>query len=422
MLYDENLFKYLEETDPEIMETMRSELHRQQTTLELIASENFTSKAVLAALSNPMQNKYAEGYPRRRYYRGCKFVDKAEDLARERAKELFGAEYANVQPHSGTQANITAYMSFIEPGDTIMGLSLSHGGHLSHGHPVNFSGLFYKVVHYEVDPETKMLNYDTMEKMAVESRPKMLVAGASAYPRFWDWERLRAICDKVGAFMMVDIAHIAGLIAAGVHPSPVPYADIVTSTTHKTLRGPRGGLILCPEKYAKAVDKFNFPGTQGGPFMHCIAAKAVCFKEAMSDEFKEYQKQVVANASKLADVMIEKGFDIVSGGTDNHLFLVDFTSKGLTGKEAAKTLHKAGITVNKNTVPFDQQSPFVTSGIRVGTPALTTRGMKEDEMAEVGALMARVLDNMGDESAIEKTVEEVKAEVGELASRFPLYE
>ncbi|MBU8921187.1 MAG: serine hydroxymethyltransferase [Bacteroidales bacterium] len=422
MLYDENLFKYLEGTDPEIMETMRSELHRQQTTLELIASENFTSRAVLAALSNPMQNKYAEGYPRRRYYRGCKFVDKAEDLARERAKELFGAEYANVQPHSGTQANISAYMSFIEPGDTIMGLSLSHGGHLSHGHPVNFSGLFYKVVHYEVDPETKMLNYDTMEKLAVESRPKMLVAGASAYPRFWDWERLRAICDKVGAFMMADIAHIAGLIAAGVHPSPIPYADIVTSTTHKTLRGPRGGLILCPEKYAKAVDKFNFPGTQGGPFMHCIAAKAVCFKEAMSNEFKEYQKQVVANASKLADVMIEKGFDIVSGGTDNHLFLVDFTNKGLTGKEAAKTLHKAGITVNKNTVPFDQQSPFVTSGIRVGTPALTTRGMKEAEMAVVGELMAKVLDNMGDENAIEKTIEEVKAGTAELASRFPLYE
>lgn len=418
MLYDENLFKYLEETDPEIMETMRQELHRQQSQLELIASENFTSKAVLAALSNPMQNKYAEGYPRKRYYRGCKFVDRAEDIARDRAKELFGAEYANVQPHSGTQANISAYLALIEAGDKIMGLSLSHGGHLSHGHPVNFSGLFFQVVHYEVDPETKMLNYDTMEEMAVREKPRMIVTGASAYPRFWDWERLRAICDKVGAFLMVDIAHIAGLVAAGVHPSPVPYADIVTSTTHKTLRGPRGGLILCPEKYAQAVDKFNFPGTQGGPFMHCIAAKAVCFKEAMTDQFKEYQRQVVANASKLSSVMIEKGFEVVSGGTDNHLFLLDLSGKGLTGKEAAKSLHKAGMTVNKNTVPFDKQSPFVTSGIRVGTPALTTRGMKEKEMEIVGDLMARVLSDIENTDNIEKIREESEA----LAARFPLYE
>ncbi len=418
MMFEENLFRYLEETDPEIMDTIRSELNRQQTTLELIASENFASKAVLAALSNPMQNKYAEGYPRRRYYRGCKFVDQAEDLARERAMELFGAEYANVQPHSGTQANISAYLSLIEPGSKIMGLSLSHGGHLSHGHPVNFSGLFFDVVHYEVDPETKVLNYDTLEKQAKDEKPKLIVAGASAYPRFWDWERLRSICDSIGAFLMVDIAHIAGLIAAGVHPSPVPYADIVTSTTHKTLRGPRGGLILAPEKYAKAIDKFNFPGTQGGPFMHCIAAKAVCFKEAMSDEFKSYQKQVVANASRLASVMIEKGFDVVSGGTDNHLFLLDLSGKGLTGKETAKTLHKAGITVNKNTVPFDKESPFVTSGIRVGTPALTTRGMKEAEMDEVGDMMSYVMNNIEDDGVIE----EVRGRVEALAKRFPLYE
>jgi len=417
MLYEENLFPYLEKTDPEIWEAMTGELERQQGQLELIASENFASRAVLAALSNPMQNKYAEGYPRKRYYRGCKFVDRAEDLARERALELFGAEYANVQPHSGTQANITAYLSLIEPGDRIMGLSLSHGGHLSHGHPVNFSGMFFDVVHYEVDPETKVLDYDTLEKQAKEARPKLLVAGASAYPRFWDWERLRAICDDVGAYLMVDIAHIAGLVAAGVHPSPVPYADIVTSTTHKTLRGPRGGLILCREEYAKSVDKNNFPGTQGGPFMHCIAAKAVCFREAMTGEFKAYQKQVVANASRLASVIMEKGFDVVSGGTDNHLFLVDLSGKGLTGKAAAKALHKAGITVNKNTVPFDEQSPFVTSGIRVGTPALTTRGMKEAEMDEVGALMARVLGDLENEDVITS----VREEVSKLVERFPLY-
>lgn len=417
-MFHENLFKYLEDADPEIMEAMRGELNRQRTQLELIASENFASRAVLAALSNPMQNKYAEGYPRKRYYSGCKFVDQAEDLARERAKKLFGAEYANVQPHSGTQANISAYLALIQPGDKIMGLSLSHGGHLSHGHPVNFSGLFFKVVHYEVDPVTKVLNYDTLEEQAVRERPRLIVAGASAYPRFWDWARLRAICDRIEAFLMVDIAHIAGLVAAGVHPSPIPYADMVTSTTHKTLRGPRGGLILCPEKHAANVDKFNFPGTQGGPFMHCIAAKAVCFKEAMSDEFVRYQKQVVANAAKLASVMMENGFEVVSGGTDNHLFLLDLSNKGLTGKAAATSLHKAGITVNKNTVPFDTQSPFVTSGIRVGTPALTTRGMKEPEMAEVGALMTRVLGNLEDDGVLEQVRKDAEA----LAARFPLYE
>ena len=418
MLFDENLFPYLEKTDPEIMESVKSELERQQNQLEMIASENFTSKAVLAALSNPMQNKYAEGYPGKRYYGGCEFVDQAERLARKRVKELFGAEHGNVQPHSGTQANITAYLAFIEPGDKIMGMSLSHGGHLSHGHPVNFSGMAFDVVHYEVDRETRMLNYDQLEEQAKKERPKMFVAGASAYPREWDWARLREICDEVGAYLMVDIAHIAGLIAAGVHSSPVPYADVVTSTTHKTLRGPRGGFILCPRKYRKQVDKLNFPGTQGGPFMHVIAGKAVCFKEAMSDQFKEYQKQVKANASRLASSLMDQGFDIVSGGTDNHLFLIDLSEKDLTGKEAEKALEEAGITVNKNTVPFDKESPFVTSGIRVGTPALTTRGMEEDQMDEIGELMVKVLENHTDGDVIR----EVRGRTRELARAFPLYE
>jgi glycine hydroxymethyltransferase len=417
-MYQENLFPYLEKTDPEIMETLKGELKRQQGQLEMIASENFASKAVLAALSNPMQNKYAEGYPRKRYYGGCEFVDQAETLARKRAKELFGAEHANVQPHSGTQANITAYLAFLEPGDKIMGMSLSHGGHLSHGHPVNFSGMFFDVVHYEVDRETGMLNYDQLEEQALREKPKMFVAGASAYSRFWDFERLREICDKIDAYLLADIAHVAGMVAAGEHPSPVPYADVVTSTTHKTLRGPRGGIILCPKKYKKAIDKLNFPGTQGGPCMHVIAAKAVCFKEAMSDEFKQYQKQIVANAKKLASVLMDNGFDVVSGGTDNHLFLVDLSGKNLTGKDAERALEKAGITVNKNTVPFDQQSPFVTSGIRVGTPALTTRGMKEAEMEEIGLLIVRVLDNIEDEGVIN----DVKKSVEGLVERFPLYQ
>lgn len=416
-MFNENLFTYLERTDPEIMDAMRMELARQQGQLELIASENFASRAVLAALSNPMQNKYAEGYPGKRYYGGCEFVDRAETLARDRAKELFGAEHANVQPHSGTQANITAYLAFLEPGDTIMGLSLSHGGHLSHGHPINFSGIFFKVVPYEVDPATKMLNYDAIEKTALAERPKMIVTGASAYPRAWDFKRLREICDKAGALLLVDMAHIAGLVAAKIHPDPVPYADVVTSTTHKTLRGPRGGLILCPEKYAKEIDKLNFPGNQGGPFMHVIAAKAVCFKEALSEEFRAYQRQVVANAKKLAAAIMAAGFDVVSGGTDTHLFLVDLTSRGLTGKDAEKALERAGMTVNKNTVPFDQKSPFVTSGIRVGTPAVTTRGMKEAEMVELGGLMVRVLGDI----ANERTIAEVREAAAALAKRFPLY-
>ncbi|UCF07049.1 MAG: serine hydroxymethyltransferase [bacterium] len=412
------MFHYLAETDPEIMEAMQGELDRQQGQLEMIASENFASKAVLAALSNPMQNKYAEGYPKKRYYGGCTYVDMAEHLARERAKELFGAEHANVQPHSGTQANISAYLAFIQPGDKIMGMSLSHGGHLSHGHPVNFSGMFFEVAHYEVDRQTRQLDYDALEKQVLAEKPKLLVAGASAYPRIIDFPRLREICDRVGAVLMVDIAHIAGLVAAGIHPSPVPYADVVTSTTHKTLRGPRGGLILCPERFAKAVDKFNFPGTQGGPFMHVIAAKAVCFKEAMTEEFKAYQRQIVANARKLAAVLMESGFDVVSGGTDTHLFLVDLSGRSLTGKVAEKALEKAGITVNKNTVPFDEQSPFVTSGIRVGTPALTTRGMKEPEMEEVGTLMVKVLEHIEDDAVIA----EVREATSDLARRFPLYE
>ena len=416
-MFDENLFPHLESGDPEIMDTMKAELERQQGQLERIASENFASKAVLAALSNPMQNKYAEGYPRKRYYGGCKFVDAAEELARQRVKELFGAEHANVQPHSGTQANITAYLAFLKPGAKIMGMSLSHGGHLSHGHPVNFSGMFFDVAHYEVDRQTKMLNYDAIEKQVLEEKPELFVAGASAYPRLWDFERLRAICDLVGAKLMVDIAHIAGLIAAGIHPSPVPFADVVTSTTHKTLRGPRGGFILCPETYAKDVDKLNFPGTQGGPFMHVIAAKAVCFKEAKSPEFKAYQQQVVDNEKKLAGYLMENGYDVVSGGTDTHLFLIDLTNKGITGKEAEKALEKAGITVNKNTVPFDEKSPFITSGIRVGTPALTTRGMMEAEMEEIGAIFVSVLGDLENESVITGAREKAT----DLAGRFPLY-
>jgi glycine hydroxymethyltransferase len=417
-MFNENLFKYLEKADPEIMDAMKGELARQQGQLELIASENFASKAVLAALSNPMQNKYAEGYPAKRYYGGCEFVDKAEELARERAKKLFGAEHANVQPHSGTQANITAYLVFLKPGDKIMGMSLSHGGHLSHGHPVNFSGMFFKVVHYEVDRETRTLNYEAIEKQVLAERPKLFVAGASAYPRELDFKRLREICDKGGALLMVDMAHIAGLIAAKIHPDPVPYADIVTSTTHKTLRGPRGGFILCPERNAKEVDRINFPGTQGGPFMHVIAAKAVCFKEAMSEEFRAYQRQVVANARRLASVLMAHRYDVVSGGTDTHLFLVDLSKRGLTGKDAEKVLERAGMTVNKNTVPFDEKSPFVTSGFRVGTPALTTRGMKEPEMDTLGGLMAKVLDNM----ANEKVIAEAREATAELARRFPLYQ
>jgi glycine hydroxymethyltransferase len=410
-------FALLEETDPDVAEAIKGELARQNDQLEMIASENFASRAVLAALGSVMQNKYAEGYPGKRYYGGCEHVDAAEDLARDRAKTLFSAQHANVQPHAGTQANMSAYMSLLSHGDKIMGMSLSHGGHLSHGHPVNFSGVLFEVVHYTVDPETKMINYDTLEEQVMKERPKLLVAGASAYARTLDFPRLRDICNKASCYLMVDMAHIAGLIAAGIHPNPAPHADIVTSTTHKTLRGPRGGFILTTEEHAEKVDKTTFPGTQGGPFMHAIAAKAVCFKQAMSEEFKTYQKQVVTNAKTLAHSLVDKGFEIVSGDTDTHLFLLDLSSRKLSGKKAEKALELAGITVNKNTVPFDQKSPFITSGIRVGTPALTTRGMKEPEMEQIADMMRRVLENHKDEAIIAQ----VRKETTSLCEGFPLY-
>ena len=411
------LFKHLESTDPDTAGFIRAEAKRQHGTLEMIASENFVSLAVLAAMGSVPTNKYAEGYPGKRYYGGCEEVDHIENTARDRVKTIFGAEHANVQAHSGSQANMVAYFSFLKPGDKIMGLSLSHGGHLTHGHPVNFSGMFFQVVPYEVDPETRVLNYDALREQVKRERPKMLVAGASAYARTWDFATLRSICDEAGCLFMVDMAHIAGLIAAGLHPSPVPYADVVTSTTHKTLRGPRGGFVLSPAKYAEAVDKITFPGMQGGPFMHIIAAKAVCFKEAMTNEFKAYQKQVIANARTLASRFMELGFDVVSGGTDTHLFLLDLSARDLSGKKAEAALEQAGITVNKNTVPFDKRSPFVTSGVRIGTPALTTRGMRETEMRTIAELMARVLED----AANEDTIRAVRARTRELCDAFPLY-
>ena len=407
----------LETGDADIAKVLRAEAHRQHGTLEMIASENFVSPAVLAAMGSVLTNKYAEGYPGKRYYGGCEEVDVAENLARDRAKALFGADHANVQPHSGSQANQIAYFSFLKPGDTIMGLSLAHGGHLTHGHPVNFSGMFFKVVAYEVNRETKTLDYDAIRAQALRERPKLLVAGASAYARAWDFAQMRAICDEAGCLLMVDMAHIAGLVAAGVHASPVPHADVVTSTTHKTLRGPRGGFVLTPSRNAEVVDKITFPGMQGGPFMHIIAAKAVCFKEAAGDGFRTYQKQVVANARALAARFVEKGFDVVSGGTDTHLFLLDLTAKDLSGKKAEAALEAAGITVNKNTVPFDTRSPFVTSGVRVGTPALTTRGMKEGEMKRIADVMASVLEDPANEDKIRAA----RAQSRELCDAFPLY-
>ncbi|MCD6124083.1 serine hydroxymethyltransferase [bacterium] len=407
----------LKRTDPEIFEAIYLELRRQTDGLELIASENYTSYAVLAATGCVMTNKYAEGYPKKRYYGGCQFVDIAEELARERAKKLFGAEHANVQPHSGSQANMAVYFTVLKPGDTIMGLKLSHGGHLTHGHKVNFSGILYNVVHYGVDPETETLNYDEIRKLALEHKPKLIMTGASAYPRFWDFAKFREIADEVGAVHVADMAHFAGLVAAGLHPSPVPHADFVTSTTHKTLRGPRSGFILCKEEHAKALDKAVMPGMQGGPLMHVIAAKAVAFKEALTDEFKQYQKQIVANAKAMADEFTKLGIRLVSGGTDNHLMLLDLRSLGITGKEAEEALGKADITVNRNTIPFDPQKPFITSGIRIGTPAVTTRGMKEDEMREIARLIHRILTNINDESVIN----EAKKKVKELCEAFPLY-
>ena len=407
---------FLRDSDPEIFQAMAGELTRQRDHLELIASENFVSPAVMAAMGSHLTNKYAEGYPGHRYYGGCEYVDVVEDLARDRAKAIFGAEHANVQPHSGAQANTAVYFALLEPGDTVMGMSLSHGGHLTHGSPVNLSGKYYNFVPYGVSPETEMLDYDSIRAIALECRPKLLVAGASAYPRAIDFARLREICDEVHALLMVDMAHIAGLVAAGEHMNPVPYADIVTTTTHKTLRGPRGGMILCREKYAKAIDKAIFPGTQGGPLMHVIAAKAVCFGEAMRPEFKTYQHQIVLNARAMARRLTERGIKLVSGGTDNHLMLVDLTGRSMSGKKLETLLGQAHITLNKNTVPNETRKPTITSGVRIGTPAVTTRGMVETDMAEIADMIADVVDQG------EAVVESVRTRAMALCARHPLYE
>ena len=405
----------IEQTDPEVAEALKLELARQQGNIELIASENFVSPAVLAAAGSHLTNKYAEGYPGHRYYGGCQFVDIAENLARDRLKQLFGCEYCNVQPHSGASANLAVFFAMLSPGDTVMGMNLAHGGHLSHGSPVNISGKYFNIVPYGVRKQDQLIDYDEMERIATECRPKMIISGASAYPRVIDFARIRQICDKVGAYMMVDIAHIAGLVAAGLHPSPVPYADFVTTTTHKTLRGPRGGVIMCKEQYGKAIDKAVFPGIQGGPLMHIIAAKAVAFKEALDPSFKEYQSRIVANAKAMAQEFARLGVNMVSGGTDNHLILLDLTSKGVTGKELEKMLDEVHITVNKNAIPFDTQKPFVTSGIRLGTPAVTTRGMGEGEAKKIASLIAKVIEER------EASFDYVKAEVSALCAAFPLY-
>jgi glycine hydroxymethyltransferase len=407
----------LARTDPEVAEAIRNETERQGRQLEMIASENFVSEAVLEAMGTVLTNKYAEGYPGKRYYGGCEFVDVAESLAIARAKEIFGADHANVQPHSGAQANTAVYMASCKPGDTILGMNLSHGGHLTHGHPLNFSGKYFNVVAYGVRKEDERIDYEELERLAVESKPKVIVVGASAYPRTIDFAAVRKAADASGALIMADIAHIAGLVAAGLHPSPVPHCEFVTTTTHKTLRGPRGGLILCKEAWAKEVDRALFPGVQGGPLMHVIAAKAVAFKEALSPDFRGYQKQIVANAAALAKGLQGEGWRLVSGGTDNHLMLVDVFAKGITGKVAEKTLDKAGITANKNTIPFDTNSPMVASGIRLGTPALTTRGMKESDMEQVAKLVSRALRAVENETELA----EVKREVGKICDRFPLY-
>lgn len=404
--------------DNVLFEAMYKELERQNNNIELIASENFVSKAVMEAQGSVLTNKYAEGYPHKRYYGGCEFVDIVEDLARDRAKELFGAEHANVQPHSGSQANMAVYRVAIKPGDTVLGMDLSHGGHLTHGSHVNFSGIDYHFVAYEVDKETETINYDNVRALAKEHKPKLIIAGASAYSREIDFKQFRKIADEVGALFMVDMAHIAGLVATGLHENPVPYADFVTTTTHKTLRGPRGGMILCKAEYAKAIDKAIFPGIQGGPLMHVIAAKAVAFGEALQPEFKTYQTQVINNAKTLAATLSERGLRIVSGGTDNHLFSVDVTPMDLTGKVAEHALDAVGITTNKNTIPFDKTSPFVTSGIRIGTPAVTTRGLKEDEMKLIGNIIADVLANHEDEQVLAKAREQVKS----ITDKFPLYQ
>lgn len=407
-------FVEMNRVDPEIYSAIMKELNRQRSKIELIASENFVSKAVMEAMGSHLTNKYAEGYPGKRYYGGCEYVDIVEDLARERLKALFGADHANVQPHSGANANLAVYFAALKLGDTVMGMNLSHGGHLTHGSPVNISGRQFNFVSYGVDKNTEMIDYDRVREIAKESRPRMIVAGASAYPRTIDFKAFREIADDVGALLMVDMAHIAGLVAAGLHPSPIPYAHFVTTTTHKTLRGPRGGAILCKEEFAKDIDKAIFPGTQGGPLMHIIAAKAVGFKEAMTEEFKEYQAQIVTNASTLAGELTKRGFRLVSGGTDNHMMLVDVRNKGLTGKAAERLLDDIGITVNKNTIPFDPESPFVTSGIRIGTPAVTTRGMKEDAMQRIAEIISLILSDPDSK-------DQAKAMVDSLCSDYPLY-
>jgi glycine hydroxymethyltransferase len=408
---------YLKQVDPEIYDAILNEVNRESDKLELIASENFVSEAVLEAAGGVMTNKYAEGYPGKRYYGGCEFVDMAENLARERAKQIFGCEHANVQPHSGSQANMAVYFTVLTPGDKVMGLDLSHGGHLTHGHPINFSGKLFQFHSYQVEKDTEVINYDKLIAQAKEVQPKLIVAGASAYPRFLDFAKFREACDACGAYMMVDIAHIAGLVAAGMHPSPIPYADFVTTTTHKTLRGPRGGMVMCKEKYAADLDRTVMPGIQGGPLMHVIAAKAVAFKEALTPEFKEYQKRIVANAAALANELKGKGYHVVSGGTDTHLMLLSFVKAGLTGKKVEKALDNAGITANKNTVPFDPQKPFVTSGLRIGTPAITTRGMGIPEMKIIAGFIDRVIKNLDNEEVHKEVAKEVKV----LCDRFPLY-
>ena len=408
---------FLEQTDFEVFAAIQKETRRLEDNLELIASENVVSEAVLEAQGSVMTNKYAEGYPGKRYYGGCEYVDVVESLAIARAKDLFGAEHANVQPHSGSQANMTVYLSVLKPGDTYLGMNLAHGGHLSMGSPVNFSGFIYKVIPYGVSENTETIDYDEVERLAKEHRPKLIVAGASAYPRIIDYRRFREIADGIGALFMVDMAHIAGLVAAGLHPSPIPYADFVTTTTHKTLRGPRGGMVLCKAEHAKTVDSKVFPGMQGGPLMHVIAAKAVALKEALGPEFKIYQRQIVANARALAQALMSKGFRLTSDGTDNHLMLIDLRKSELTGKVAQETLDKARITVNRNAVPFDTRSPFVTSGIRIGTPAVTTRGLKETEMTQIAELIARALGHASDEAVLKA----IGAEVGALCKRFPVY-
>ena len=408
-------FSKVKAVDEEVFGAMMEELKRQQNNLELIASENFVSEAVMNAMGSHLTNKYAEGYPGKRYYGGCEYVDVVETLAIERAKELFGAEHVNVQPHSGAQANTAVYFAVLQPGDTVLGMSLAHGGHLSHGSPVNISGKYYNFVPYGVSTDSEQIDYDALRSLALENKPKLIVAGASAYPRKIDFKKFREIADETGAMFMVDMAHIAGLIAAGLHESPIPWADFVTTTTHKTLRGPRGGMILCKEQYAKAIDKAIFPGTQGGPLMHVIAAKAVCFKEDLKPEFASYQKQIVLNAAALAKSLSENGVRLVSGGTDNHMMLVDLTEKGITGKDLEAKLGEANITVNKNAIPFETRSPFITSGIRIGTPAVTTRGMDEADMKEIGSLISDIIDNG------EEAVERVREKVLALCAKRPLY-